>query len=75
MPEVLYVIYDVTNRVMREYYDLMYDANNQLKLLSLICPDNTYKLVVYKRYMICDTHLENNVESSSWLMGRFEEVV
>jgi hypothetical protein len=56
MPEVIYVVYDVTNnKAMGHYYNAQYEANNQIKLLRAICPDNKYQLVVYRRCMNCDT--------------------
>lgn len=53
--ENIYVIYNTENNVViGTYYDKLHEANNLLKLLKTISPDNTYQLVVYRRCMDCD---------------------
>jgi hypothetical protein len=55
MPDVIYVVYDVTNnRVIDDYYDTIRDATNMVKSLKSVNPDNKYHLIAYRRCMICD---------------------
>lgn len=56
IPETLYVVYDINNNEIATdcFYVRVCDAVNELHSLEELYPDNKYRLIGYRRCIICD---------------------